>query len=316
MSEYQPAQYTIIGHHLSQHHDLSLTAIGLGTHILSLPDGSPVDILTLAEKFPEGRAKIAAALRELEAHGYIERVRERTPQGQFITRTFSYNFPEATRARREREAQAARLAPLRAVPSLQKSPKPKTSDSPSGTSSRTDASTGAAPDADPDPAPVPASDANTAVDVDPTPQPHPDRVPPPPLPQPAAPAPERTRTAAALLATLRRDDDRLLLSERDVHRLAPAVAAWLERGATPDAVRRTLATGLPPDLRHPAALLAHRLTALLPPPLPADQPAEPAQRPPVVPLQNCDGCDRAFRAPSPGCCRDCREANEAPAVAA
>ncbi|MEU0806262.1 helix-turn-helix domain-containing protein [Streptomyces sp. NPDC005970] len=320
MSEYQPAQYTIIGHHLSQHHDLSLTAIGLGTHILSLPDGSPVDILTLAEKFPEGRAKIAAALRELEAHGYIERVRERTPQGQFISRTFAYNFPEATRARREREAQAARLAPLRAVPSLQKSPKPKTSDSPSGTSTRT--TTGAAPDADadadPHPArasdPTPAPDANTAVD--PTPQPRTNRVPPPPLPQPAAPAPERTRTAAALLAALRRDDDRLLLSERDVRRLAPAVAAWLERGVTPDAVRRALATGLPPDLRHPAALLAHRLTALLPPPLPADQPTEPTPRPPVVPLQNCDGCDRAFRAPSPGCCRDCREANEAPAVAA
>ncbi|MGY0061296.1 helix-turn-helix domain-containing protein [Streptomyces sp. LZ34] len=316
MSEYQPAQYTIIGHHLSQHNDLSLTAIGLGAHILSLPDGSPVDILTLAEKFPEGRSKIAAALRELEAHGYIERIRERTPQGQIITRTFSYNFPEATRARREREAQAARLAPLRAVPSLQKSPKPKTSGSPSGSSTRT----GAAPDADadPDPAPVsaqtPASDANAAVD--PTPQPRTDRVPPPSLPQPNAPAPERTRTAAALLAALRRDDDRLLLSERDVRRLAPAVAAWLERGATPDAVRHALATGLPPDLRHPAALLAHRLTALLPPPLPADLLAEPTPRPPVVPLQNCDGCDRAFRAPSPGCCRDCREANEAPALAA
>ncbi|MPY46495.1 helix-turn-helix domain-containing protein, partial [Streptomyces phyllanthi] len=33
-----------------------------------------------------------------------------------------------------------------------------------------------------------------------------------------------------------------------------------------------------------------------------------ATRPPAIqhPLQNCDGCDRAFRAPEPGRCRDCR----------
>ncbi|MDP9608186.1 hypothetical protein [Streptomyces demainii] len=112
------------------------------------------------------------------------------------------------------------------------------------------------------------------------------------------------RAATSLLAELRRDDDRLLLPERDVRRLAPAVTTWLERGAAPEAVRRALSAGLPPDLRHPAALLAHRLTALLPPPLPT---AQLAPRPAVVPLQNCDGCDRAFRAPKPGRCRDCRE---------
>ncbi|WP_148276935.1 MULTISPECIES: hypothetical protein [Streptomyces] len=152
------------------------------------------------------------------------------------------------------------------------------------------------------PPPPPSSDAA------PTPPPaRPSRPAPPPLPQPNAPAPEHHRSAAALLAELRRDDARLLLAERDVRRLAPGVAAWLERGAAPDAVRRTLAAGLPPDLRHPAALLAHRLTTLLPPPLPEAQP-----RSHRAPLQNCDGCDRAFRAPRPGLCRDCRETQQAP----
>ncbi|MGK5496572.1 helix-turn-helix domain-containing protein, partial [Streptomyces sp. URMC 125] len=129
----------------------------------------------------------------------------------------------------------------------------------------------------------------------------------PPLPRTTG-NPVRERAATAVLAELRRDDPRLLLSERDVTRLAPAVIAWLERGAEPDAVRRTLAAGLPAEpLRHPAALLAHRLTALLPPHLPAAPP--PAPRPPRPdPLQNCDGCDRAFRSPVPGLCRDCREA--------
>ncbi|MGK5448709.1 helix-turn-helix domain-containing protein, partial [Streptomyces radiopugnans] len=135
-----------------------------------------------------------------------------------------------------------------------------------------------------------------------------DSPPPPPLPEPRTTGnPVRERAAIAILAELRRDDPRLLLSERDVTRLAPAVTAWLERGAAPDAVRRTLAAGLPAEpLRHPAALPAHRLTALLPPHLPAAPP--PASRPPRPdPLQNCDGCDRAFRAPAPGLCRDCRE---------
>lgn len=75
--------------------------------------------------------------------------------------------------------------------------------------------------------------------------------------------------AADLLASLRTADPRLTLAERDVRRLAPAVAAWLERGTHPDAVRAALTTGLPPDRLHsPAAFLAYRLTTLLPRPSP------------------------------------------------
>ncbi|MGW2325300.1 helix-turn-helix domain-containing protein [Streptomyces sp. NPDC001700] len=252
--ERHPNRYTVVGNHLTQHRHLSLTAIGLGAHIQSLPEGASVDIRTLAERFPEGRDRIAAALRELEAYGYLERVRERTPEGRMVTRTLAYNHPEATRARRAREPQ-----PVRPV----REPQP------------------VRPVREPRPEPPPPADA-------PEPTPHP--------------------AANALLATLRRDDDRLLLSQREVCRLAPAVAAWLARGAAPAAVRRTLTANLPPDLRHPAAFLAHRLTALLPPPLPAAPSSSP--RPPAfVPLRNCDGCDRAFRAPAPATlCRDCRQA--------
>ncbi|WP_442817739.1 hypothetical protein [Streptomyces sp. NBC_01591] len=111
--------------------------------------------------------------------------------------------------------------------------------------------------------------------------------------------------AAGLLADLRRHEPRLLLGEEDIRRLAPAVAAWFERDAHPDAVRRTLVADLPESLTRPAGLLAHRLRALLPPPLPTTAPAEEAA-PCRDPLQNCDGCDRAFRAPEPGHCRECR----------
>ena len=266
--ERHPNRYTIVGNHLTQHRELSLTAIGLGAHIQSLPDGASVDIRTLAERFPEGRDRIAAALRELEAYGYLERVRERTPDGRMATRTLSYNHPEATRARRAREPQPVR--PVR-QPVREPHPEPPPRDTP-----------------EPEPEPEP----------EPGPEPEPA-----PAPEPAPPA------ATAVLATLRRDDDRLLLSQRDVRRLAPAVAVWLERGASPEAVRRTLSANLPPDLRYPAAFLAHRLTELLPPPLPAAPGPVPGPRPAFVPLRNCNGCDRGFRAPaSVARCHDCRKA--------
>lgn len=224
--------FTVIGNHLAQHPDLSLTAIGLATHIQSLPEGTPIGIKALAAKFREGEIRIAAALRELEEHGYLSRTKERLQSGQVTTRTTSYNKP-----RRALIAAAAESAP-------------------------------------------PQTD-------------RPDR------------RPNRT-SATDLLAGLRAHDARLLLTERDVQRLAPAVSEWLDRGVPPTAVVRTLTTGLPAEpIKHPAALLAHRLTAQLPPHLPAPPPQ--AVTPPRPdPLQTCEGCDRAFRSPQPGRCRDCR----------
>ncbi len=62
-------RFTVIGNHLAQHQELSLLAIGLAVHIQPLPSGARVDIKSLAARFPEGTTRIAAALRELEAHG-------------------------------------------------------------------------------------------------------------------------------------------------------------------------------------------------------------------------------------------------------
>ncbi|MDQ0685677.1 hypothetical protein QFZ56_004640 [Streptomyces achromogenes] len=86
-------RFTVIGNHLAQHAELSLLAIGLGVHIQSLPPGVRVDIRTLTARFPEGSVRIAAALRELEAHGYLRRERTRVPGGRIITRTVFCNQP-------------------------------------------------------------------------------------------------------------------------------------------------------------------------------------------------------------------------------
>ncbi|MGX9888701.1 helix-turn-helix domain-containing protein, partial [Streptomyces sp. NPDC002276] len=198
-------------------------------------------------RFPEGKTRIAAALRELETHGYLRRERHRIPNGRIITRTISCNQPGNSR-RDHKESQphtrpkAAKTATRKALP---------------------------------------------------------------PVPRPAYPSPTLIQQATDLLTDLRRHDPRLLLSTCDTTHLAPGVAAWLERDVTPTAIRHTLTTDLPPEaLRRPAALLAHRLTAQLPPPPPFRTPAAA----PVVrhPLQNCDNCDRAFRSPTPGHCHDCR----------
>ncbi|MFB7467121.1 hypothetical protein ACFCZ1_27100 [Streptomyces sp. NPDC056224] len=78
----QAERYVKIDNNLAQHGELSLTAIGLSTHIQSLPTGADVSIKALAQRFTEGEARIASALRELEAHGYLPRTRERLPSGR------------------------------------------------------------------------------------------------------------------------------------------------------------------------------------------------------------------------------------------
>ncbi|MFF1645503.1 helix-turn-helix domain-containing protein [Streptomyces sp. NPDC058240] len=284
------AGFTVIGNHLAQHRGLSLAAIGLAAHIQSLPAGARIGIKRLAERFPESETRIAAALRELEAHGYLHRSRVRLADGRIITRTISYNQPgtDASTAAapqpRTRRSKPAAPLPTPQPPPRETAPEPRPT-----------------PALTPQPLPLPLP-APVLV-----PAPTARTTPPPPLPQPLELTPELQRVATTLLADLRRHAPQLILSEHDIHALAPGVATWLERDAHPDTIRHALTTDLPNPLKHPAKLLRHRITTLLPPPLPGAQDVARA-RPGVivVPLQNCDGCDRAFRSGHPGHCRDCR----------
>ncbi|MCX5391772.1 helix-turn-helix domain-containing protein [Streptomyces sp. NBC_00094] len=239
----------MVGNHLAQHENLSLVAIGLAVHIQSLPTGAQVDIDTLSERFPEGRTRIANALRELEAHGYLRRTRVRTEGGRIVTRTVSCNHPGRTGGGDE-------------------------------------------------PSPRPPSPPRRAAEKPPR------RRALPAVPQPVYPTPDLLQTSLGVLSGLRREDDRLLISATDAEHLVPGVAAWLERDLTPEAVHRALTARLPEEpLHRPAAFLAHRLAAQLPPLPPFRAPENPNAG---YPLQNCDSCDRAYRAPEPGTCGGCR----------
>ncbi|WP_435209725.1 hypothetical protein [Streptomyces sp. bgisy034] len=274
-------RYTVVGNHLAQHPRLSATAIGIGVHIQSLPDGASVTIKALTLRFPEGEVTIGRALRELEEAGYLVRRRVPLGGGRIATRTFFLDHPGAV---------------VRA----------------SVTGGSLEAVTpGAAAGPEPE---VPSVPAPVAVPV---------------AAEVSVPASARMRRAALehvtvptgpaadLLARLRLTDTRLLLSERDVARLVPAVETWLGRAATPDQITRMLTAGLPPEadpIRHPASFVEYRLTTLLPPPLPtapirtATAATHPAQRAPLV---TCDGCERAIRTHDPrALCRECRERHD------
>ncbi|MFD9374953.1 helix-turn-helix domain-containing protein [Streptomyces sp. NPDC059999] len=276
-------RFTIVSNDLVQHPELSMNARGLGAYIQSLPAGTPIGIKDLLSELPLGQVCIASALRELEDHGFLGRSKEHLPNGRLITRTVSHNHPSA-----------AELAP--AAPQTPPAPRP-------------------APPPQPAPEPAPAP----APEPDPAPEEHPSEEHPttPPAPAPAAklPAPvnpdnpARRQLAVELLTELRRADPRLLLGEQDVQRLAGAVEAWLERGATHQAITAALCANLPERPRSAAGLIAYRLTVQLPPRL-----AALPHRPPFVPpdpFTNCEKCDRAFRSPTRGGrCRDCEGAKD------
>ncbi|WP_228995017.1 hypothetical protein [Streptomyces sp. DH8] len=369
-------RFTVVGNHLAQHPGLSLTAIGIAVRIQSLPQGAKVGVKALSAHCPEGEKRIAAALRELEAVGYLHRVRERLTNGRIITRTVFCNQPTAlTLPPRPAAVQQPPAPGPPPAPAPPPTPSPAQAQAPASIPPQAQApippqaqaptpppvpALTPAPVPVPAPAPAPApaiSRAPSPEPVPPAPVLRPDlavpppplppappasaplappplapdpfvpapstpapfvplvprptarKPPPPPLPQPRERTPELDRAATALLSDLRRDTPVLTLSEDAIRHLAPGVAAWLERDAHPDTIRRALTTDLPQPLRHPAKLLRHRLTAHLPPPLPHvhDLAAPARPRTAVTPFQTCDGCDRAFRSSAPGHCRDCRE---------
>ncbi|MFI7087342.1 hypothetical protein ACIBUR_27580 [Streptomyces anulatus] len=290
-------RFTVVGNHLAQHPDLSCTAVGIAVRIQSLPQGIEVGIKALAARCREGEKRIAAALRELEAFGYLQRVRNRLPSGRVITRTVFCNQPTAL------------LHPRSPAPARPHAPAPNPASEHTGPSEQPAPETPT-----PLPVPPPLPQSSPFVPLPPSlplvPPPTAPKPPPRPLPRPSEPTPELDRAATAFLSDLHRHAPRFMLTEDDVHRLVPGVAAWLERGAHPDAMRHALTDDPPAPLKRPALLLKHRLTELLPPAPPGTQELAALTRRPritVTPFQTCDDCDRAFRSPTPGHCRDCRE---------
>ncbi|MEU0070820.1 hypothetical protein ABZ027_14945 [Streptomyces sp. NPDC006332] len=270
------ADFTVISNALAQRRGSAVT-IGVAVYILSLPSGTPVTIAALCEHFTEGEILISRALRELEAAGYLERRRERLSTGQIRTRTYFYDVPGGT--------PDPDLDPGPGGPPGPPKPRRARKQRAAGTAAATPTST-SAKETEQRTAHAPArAEAE--------------------MPTPLA---DSDPEAVAVLTALRRVDPRLILSEKEAARLAPAVARWLAAGVGASQITELLTAGLPDTLLvRPAGILAFRLRET-PLPLPAPLPsAHAVERPAaVLPFQTCDGCERAFRSAAPGHCRDCR----------
>ncbi|QWB24097.1 MULTISPECIES: winged helix DNA-binding protein [Streptomyces] len=262
------ADFTVISNALAQRRGSAVT-VGVAAYISSLPDGSPVSIAALCRHFSEGEILISRALRELEEAGYLERRRERTSGGQVRTRTYFYDVPGGAVGDGPPEP-----------------PKPSRARKHAAAAAPTEEAVAAAP--------VPAkAKAKAEAEAE--------------AEAAAAPIPlaDADPRAVAVLTALRRVDPRLILSAQETARLAPAVTRWLAAGLLPTQITDHLTARLPEHfLTRPVGVLAYRLKET-PLPVPT-RGAEPPVRPAVVPMRNCDGCDRGFRAAEAGRCRDCR----------
>jgi hypothetical protein len=297
------ANFAVIANALAQRRGSAVT-VGVAAYILSLPDGALVSISALCAHFDEGEILISRALRELEAAGHLERRRERGPDGQVRTRTYFYDVP-----RGQGQPTPPPDRPAQKVQPVQ--PRKSTAEGPPARVPRPSAPP--APTAD---GLAPAAPSPTAPAASPS-------------PSPAAPASPRAGTASppppmglddadpqavVILSSLRIVDRRLILSRREVAELAPTVAEWLACGLGPEEITGLLTDRLPEHFRaRPARVLAYRLREV-PLPAPPAHSAPPAGRPAALPWQTCDGCERAFRAPEPTSCRDCRDIPRAKAA--
>ncbi|MEU0841291.1 hypothetical protein ABZ370_17725 [Streptomyces sp. NPDC005962] len=125
------ANFTVLSNRLAQRAGSAVT-VGVAAYVLSLPDGASIRIDALCAHFKEGRARISAALNELEAEGWLERRVERGPGGRIVTRTFVYDAPGGAEreARHPAEVPAAREVEPKPEPEPKPGPGPGTAPDP------------------------------------------------------------------------------------------------------------------------------------------------------------------------------------------
>ena len=223
--------FSVFSNALLRDRSLSWCAVGVLTYLLSLPNGARATIRTLAEQRKEGRARIAAALHELEESRYLRRVvRKDEESGQFSTvyEVFDTPYEDEPPAGESEEVQnlasgESESAASGALPSgentrVEEPPSPPSADAPSA---------GAGADA--------------------------------PSGEPEAPPGERTALAARLLGSLGRTEPRLALGAAEALRLAPLVEEWWAAGASSAQVRAALTQGLPSRLYSARAIVEDRL---------------------------------------------------------
>lgn len=86
--------FTIIQNALLRDTRLSFRARGVLCCILSYPEGARIDVERMAQAGAEGRDALRKSFCELEAAGYMLRVRVQDPRGRWMTETTVYDDPQ------------------------------------------------------------------------------------------------------------------------------------------------------------------------------------------------------------------------------
>ena len=86
--------FTTVQNDFIEDASLSFRAKGVMIFILSKPDHWSISERHLAEQGPDGRSAVASALKELENAGYLQRIRQRRPDGTFDWDSIVYETPQ------------------------------------------------------------------------------------------------------------------------------------------------------------------------------------------------------------------------------
>ncbi|MFE9427925.1 hypothetical protein ACFYNO_33785 [Kitasatospora sp. NPDC006697] len=262
--------FTVLPNSVLQCRRLSFAARGLLADLLSRPDGWRENAQHMADTSPQGRSAVRKALKELTEAGFYRVEKVRMPDGTSRSEAHVYDTPQfalpgATRPASGSATTGGADAPV--VKNLVKEPTHPTEpvDGQQAADEAAEESGGR------------EDDHRQTEQV-------------PPIPD------EQTREAVATLFRVTRPEPRLHLGEAEARTLAPLVAHWLARGATPTALAAAPIPGLPAQLHSPIAVLRNRLERKLPP---AKAPVQPAP----ARYFECAKCHDPV--PQPGICRSC-----------
>ena len=86
--------YSVVHNDLIEDKRLSFKARGLLIYLLSKPDHWRTSMAHLAAVSPEGIHAVRSGMKELEANGYVRRVRKQNASGQWATQTVVFDQPQ------------------------------------------------------------------------------------------------------------------------------------------------------------------------------------------------------------------------------
>lgn len=227
-------EFVIIANKAIQDRRLSHTARGILALVLSLPDGVGENVRTLSDNYPQGRSAVAKAVAELRGLGYWVTTTARDDVTNRIVSTVDvYELPRGT------------SFPVPTHPVTGPVDTPSTGTSPYGEKD-------SPKDGGKNPPSSPAEDKPQAPEADGAGGSSED------IGEREHAGADATE-AARILRRLAAIDARLRLSDRQIAKLVPSAADWLDRGATIAEITDAVTQGLPAKVYSAAHLIADRL---------------------------------------------------------